>query len=245
MPQAAVSSTTSSVRKIPWYFITIITFFALPIIYLWRGLKKEDYPAFFQTVGLVMALGYAWSYLVSAMGWWTFAPECMLGIQVLPHLPLEEVLFYPLGGALSVLIYLKLKSLGRFSKRADLAAMLVLAGITALAMGLIIYVRVSRGHWAYYLISQLALFNALTLVLWWIPRARFLLGPATVGVLGMTCIGFFWNWLAFTQGWWAYHATLGWMFPPRVPIDDWNFFLFAPLAAISLYGCLRGKEPAS
>lgn len=241
MPQSMVSSPASVTRKTPWYFITIITFFAFPLIFLWRALKKENYPAFFKTVGAVMVLGYAWSYLVSASGWWVFNPACMLGVEPLPHLPLEEVLFYPLGGALSLLIYEWAVSLTRSEQRAGPGVFCLLLGITLAAIGAIFIAHAQFDRWAYYLISQLALFNGLTLALWWVPRARFVLWPASFSVLGMTVIGFFWNWLAFTQEWWAYHAVLGWMFPPRVPVDDWNFFIFAPLAAISLYGFLGRK----
>lgn len=243
MPQAVVSSVPPASRKTPWYFLTILAFFIFPVLFLWRALKRENYPAFFKTVGLVMLLGYAWSYLVSASGWWVFNPACMLGIQVLPNLPLEEVLFYPLGGALSILIYQKLISANASARRAGPGTFCLLAALTLAAVGMIFIARAQQGRWAFYLVSQLLLFNGLTLALWWRPRARFFLWPAALAVLGMALIGFFWNWLAFTQGWWSYHAILGWMFPPRVPVDDWNFFLFAPLAAISLYGWFGPQEP--
>jgi hypothetical protein len=242
VPQPMVSSTPSTSRKTPWYFIAILTFFIFPIIWLWRSLKKENYPAFFGTLGMVMVLGYAWSYLVSASRWWVFNPACMLGVLVLPNLPLEEVLFYPLGGALSILVYQKLKSRNRSTQRAGLGTFWLLAGLTAAAVGAIFIAQAQHGRWAYYLISQVVLFNGLTLILWWVPRARFFVWPAALAVLGMTVIGFAWNWLAFTQGWWTYYAILGWMFPPRVPVDDWNFYIFAPLAAISLYGLLERPE---
>jgi hypothetical protein len=179
---------------------------------------------------------------VSASKWWVFNPACMLGVQVLPNLPLEEMLFYPLGGALSILVYQRLKSRNESAPRAGLGTFCLLAVMTAAAVVAIFIAQAQHGRWAYYLISQLVLFNGLTLILWWVPRARFLVGPTSLAVLGMTVIGFAWNWLAFTQGWWTYHAVLGWMFPPRVPVDDWNFFIFAPLAAISLYGWLGRRE---
>jgi hypothetical protein len=63
-----------------------------------------------------------------------------------------------------------------------------------------------------------------------------------ITVLLMTGIGFIWDCLAFNWGWWTYYAILGWMFPKRVPIDDWNFYFFAPIAAIELYSVFRKEK---
>jgi lycopene cyclase domain-containing protein len=54
----------------------------------------------------------------------------------------------------------------------------------------------------------------------------------SVAVLGT--IGFIWDYLAFKFGWWTYNATTG-VKVARIPVEDVNFYLMAPTAAISLY----------
>ncbi|MCD4814368.1 hypothetical protein K8S19_11835 [bacterium] len=232
----------SNARQVPWYFLTILSFFVFPIIFLIKYTKNIDYAAFFKSVGLVMLLGYSWSFLVTLSGWWVFNPDTMLGFEVLPHLPLEEILFYPLGGALSILVYLALGQYFHFTSRAGKGYLLSIAGITVGAMiaVLISYVQFQKNP--FYIISQLVLFNGLSIGIWFFQKRRVILKAAWLTVVVMTVIGFFWNWIAFTQTWWSYHATLGWMFPPGVPVDDWNFFIFAPLAAMSLYECFNRKR---
>jgi len=226
-------------KRTPWYFLSILFLFLVPVnallILAW---KKTDKPAFLKSFLTILALGYAWSMLVTSQGWWSFNPEIMLGIRVLPALPLEEAFFYPLGGALSILLYAALtrtaapeKGTGRGFCFFIIA--LTLCGAAAVAVSML------NGGRPYYLISQIILYNGLAAGLWPWTHGRIGARPALLATAVMTGIGFFWNWLAFTQGWWSYHAVLGWMWPAAVPVDDWNFYIFAPLAAISLYENFR------
>jgi lycopene cyclase domain-containing protein len=222
-------------KRTPWYFLSILFFFLLPVIvFLVTQWKKINRQALLKSTLLVMVFGYAWSMLVSGTGWWVFNPDTMLGIHVLPYLPLEEALFYPLGGLLSILCYFSLS--GRFANSRPTGRvwfffmlMLTLAGLAAVVVSLI------QGHHPYYITSQIVLFNGLSLIFWFFIRGQMLWKPMLLTVIFMTCIGFLWDWIAFNLGWWEFHAILGWMWPPQVPIDDWDFFIFAPIAAASWY----------
>lgn len=222
-------------KRLPWYFLAILAFFMLPITFLLEKCKPIQVPAFLKSLASIMLLGYAWSYLVSSSGWWTFNPATMLGWEAILHMPLEELLFYPLGGSLSILVYIAWSGQDCDQARAGKSYLLILGGITlCVLLAVLVYLR-QNGKIPWYVLSQVVLFNGLSIGLWFRASSRVLARPAALTVAVLTVIGFFWNWLAFTQTWWAYHATLGWMFPPQVPVDDWNFFIFAPLAAASLY----------
>jgi lycopene cyclase domain-containing protein len=242
MTDSPVGQDTTQTKKVPWYLITIIAFFVVPITALLKKLKTIDKPAFIKATLTIMALGYIWSYTVTSNGWWVFNPNTMLGFEIIPHLPLEEVLFYPLGGALSILIYIAIAEWGVAANPVGKKYFWSIVGITALVSICVVISTLSFGKIPWYIISQMVLFNGLSIGLWFRKTHRISLNPALLSIAGMTVIGFFWNWIAFTQNWWTYHAVLGWYFPPQVPVDDWNFFIFAPLAAASLYEIYRKKE---
>ena len=227
-------------KRLPGYLLSILLLFLAPVTFLYGRLRTRlDRVAFVKALAWIALLGYAWSMLVSSRGWWTFEASNMLGWKCLPHLPLEECLFYPLGGALSILVYVL--AAGPHQRDCRHPGMLALfAGGTLAALAAAAVSASQQNRPPAYLISQLVLYNGLTLVLGFRVAAR-VKRPALLGaVAAMTGIGFFWNWFAFTRGWWSYHAVLGWFFPPRVPVDDWNFFLFAPAAAVVLYAQLMG-----
>lgn len=237
MTSHSLRCSNNNTHRVPWYFLTIIAFFILPITFLIKYTKKINYAAFFKALGMIMFLGYCWSFLVTSSGWWVFNPNTMLGFEILPHLPVEEVLFYPLGGALSILVYLAVSQYFGFVKCAKKG---YLVGISIITIGSIVATVISIIHFQkmpFYIISQIVLFNGLSIGVGLMKKQYIILKGAWFSVLIMSIIGFFWNWIAFTQTWWSYHATLGWFLPTHVPVDDWNFFVFAPLAAISLYEC--------
>lgn len=244
MADSPVENVNTQTRKTPWYFITITTFFFLPIAYLLKKSKNIDKPAFIKATLTIMALGYLWSYTVSSCGWWVFNPNTMLGIEILPHLPLEEILFYPLGGALSILIYIAIHKRDIAANPVGKKYIWILVGITGIILACVVYSTLTLGKAPWYIISQVILFNGLSIGLWFRKTHRLAANPALLAIFGMTIIGFFWNWIAFTKNWWSYHAVLGWHFPPQVPVDDWNFFIFAPLAAVSLYENYRKEKKA-
>jgi lycopene cyclase domain-containing protein len=236
-----MNQTQRRTQKIPWYLISIISFFILPVIWLLKTSKNLNKQAFLKTILIVIVLGYAWSMLVSSSGWWTFNPSTMLGIYILPFLPFEEFLFYPLGGALSVLIYnafLQSDLTRKIYNKRLFWGMIIATGTAALA---VVVSTIQQGKIPIYIISQLGLYNGLSLGFWPWGGSKVEARSALFSIAIMTVIGFLWNWLGFTQTWWFYHATLGWEWPAQVPVDDWNFYLFAPLAAISLYEWLNAK----
>ncbi|MBN1594594.1 lycopene cyclase domain-containing protein [candidate division FCPU426 bacterium] len=235
MPEGTRGESGLANKRIPWYFISIFAFFVLPLAWLFKKVKTIEYPALIKSVLTIMVLGYCWSYLVTSHAWWVFNPDTMLGLELVPHLPLEEILFYPLGGILSILVYVALREAGLSGGKVDRSYFWILAGITLLVLAAAAYSFWKHGKVPWYILSQVVLYNGISLGLYFRPSGRIAAGPALLSVLIMTVVGFFWNWLAFTQGWWKYYAVLGWMWPPQVPVDDWNFYLFAPLAAMSLY----------
>ncbi len=224
----------TSPRKTPWYLITELIFFIIPIAVIGLTWKKMNRKALLISVLLVMVLGYLWSIMVSANGWWQFNHNTMLGFELLPHFPIEEALFYPLGGALSIMLYTVFKvKLEKFT----IPPIFLYLNIVLVTIFLLVLtgISINTNHQPVYIVSQFVLYNGLCLLMWqWAGKKIHVLSMWTC-VLLMTIIGFIWNWIGFTQNLWSYHATLGWMWPQGVPIDDWNFYLFAPMAAVSLY----------
>ncbi len=228
-------------RKTPWYVITEIIFFILPLAGLWTTLKKMNRRAFGLTLVIIMVLGYSWSMLVSSHGWWQFNPQTMLGWQVLPHLPLEEALFYPLGGALSILVYGFLADKMANPRWKSLGFYFLFLALTLVVLGAATTAVANNFHPAY-ILSQVVLYNGLALLLWPVAGPKFHLPGLLVTIVILTAVGVFWNYVGFTQRLWWYTAVLGWNWPKAVPVDDWNFYIFAPLAAISLYILLDSKH---
>ena len=226
-------------KALPAYTISLALVFVAPFLFLWRTIRATvEMKPFAVTVALVCALGWAWSILLSARGWWEFPEEFILGVRVLPHLPLEEFLIYPLGGAFSIFFYVwaakrRPAGLGRLG-RPNPAAYAVFAVGVAAAFGGLALAHASKRP--YYLYSQLVLYNGIVLAaLPWTMRTA---NPAglVVSVGGLSLVGFVWDYLAFKWNWWVYHAITG-VRVANIPIEDFNFYLMAPTAAISLYLC--------
>ncbi|MCK5219851.1 hypothetical protein KAR10_10015, partial [bacterium] len=197
-------------KRRPWYFLTLLAFFVVPVSFMISTWKQIDRRALFKAATIITVLGYAWSMLVSANGWWSFDLNTMLGLKLFYWLPLEEALFYPFGGALCILLY---DVFVRQCRSAKTGGYPLLIAITVLTLTVIILVLISiftYGKQPAYVISQLVLYNGLCFVLWPKIGFRILMKPALITVVVMTIIGFFWDWLAFTRGWWEYHAILGW-----------------------------------
>ncbi|MDE2290725.1 MAG: hypothetical protein KGL53_01475 [Elusimicrobia bacterium] len=240
--EAAALAEEAAVGFTPLYYLSILFFFAEPVAALlkelWPRLPKR---AFFSAFAFIAVLGWGWSWLVSASGWWSFGPRFMLGVEVLPHLPIEEVLFYPLGGALAVLAYLCARD-ERRPPRPGLLWAFLLTG-TAIFAGL---AAARWGRHPYYVVSQLVVYNTLCGILlapWAAPKVD--VAALALPVAGLGILGFLWNYVGFKYGWWVYHATLG-LNVSVEPVDDFNFFLFAPTAAVLVYhaACrLTGSPP--
>jgi lycopene cyclase domain-containing protein len=233
---------------VPVYLISILVLMFLPAAGLYTRLRRElSTRVFFGSVGLVALLGWTWSYILNLNGWWTFAPHALTGLQLGSHLPVEEMLFYPSGGAICILLYETFRrrpgaerwpsSLWRWYAWGGTAFFIIVA-----------WARRAIGPW--YLCSQILLYDlGLVLPLSGLLARSVDLRALLQATLVMTCIGYGWDHIGFAGDWWAYHASTD-LWIGRVPFDDFNFFAFAPAAAVSIYLVLvrsfeRAGLPAS
>lgn len=218
-------------QRIPAYFFSILLVFVLPALTLGKWLWKKISPKpFFLSIALISVIGWIWSWVVSSNQWWSFGERYMLGFEIIPYLPLEEFLFYPFGGALSILIYVSLENRHSLIKPGLYWGYLILG--TLIFTGLAWF---TRGNGPHYLTSQLIVYNiACCLVLAPFVAKRINLYGAILPALCLGTLGYFWDYIAFTYGWWDYHAITQ-IRISIVPIDDFNFFLYAPPSAISIY----------
>lgn len=219
---------------VPAYLWSIIAIFIGPALVLlaklWKRIPKVP---FFASVAAISIIGWAWSWTVSRNLWWSFGERYMLGWEVVPHLPLEEFLFYPFGGMLCLLVYIS-----RYRPPGPRRPVHYWVFMTAGTALFAVLAWATRANGPYYLYSQFLVYNALCGLLL-APFAakevdmRALWAP--VALLGSA--GFGWDYVAFTYGWWDYHAITR-IRVSIVPVDDFNFFLYAPAAAVSIYHCL-------
>jgi lycopene cyclase domain-containing protein len=213
------------------YLLTILAVLALPAVLVARAVRPHvRWAPFLASIASITALGSLWSATLSAQGWWSFSATYRTGITLGPHLLLEEFLFYPCGGALSVLLYVLGERAGHTQFARGYWATVL--GGTAAFLAL---VAAAPGRPPHYLTSMIVLYNlvvTLPLAPWVAPRVG--LAGFVTSVLGMTTIGFLWDALAFRYHWWTYHAASGWTVW-QIPVDDFDFFLFAPAAAVSIY----------
>lgn len=228
-------------RRIPAYLLSILALFAVPVAALGAAIRR-DVPAkpFFASIGVISVIGWIWSAVVSYNGWWTFGEHTMLGWHVVPYLPFEEFLFYPLGGAFSILVYVWITKRWNWTHGA-----LYWAYLAAGSLGFGILAITTAANGPYYLYSQFVVFNGLCgVALAPFVARRINLWGAWAPVLVLGVVGYLWDHVAFTRGWWAYHAIAG-LHVGIVPVDDFNFFLYAPPAACSIYllVCRRFGSP--
>lgn len=213
------------------YTKTLFFIFILPFIFLFKTiLNNVQKKPFFLSVGMICVLGWSWSMLLSYQGWWTFPQEFILGFYVLPYLPLEEFIIYPIGGVFSIFFYtyptkrIKLKW-------NPLLHWIFIGTVTAL-FG--IFALIKKDTNPYYLHSQFVLYNLLCFVLAAFISREINVPGLFISVFSLSTVGFFWDYAAFRYGWWVYHAITG-VKIAGIPVEDFNFYLMAPTAAISLY----------
>ena len=222
------------------YTKSLLVIFIIPFLLLCGTiLRSVERRPFALAIAAVCVLGWGWSLFLSYKAWWIFPGKDIVGVYVLPHLPLEEFVIYPIGGALSIFLY---AVAGRRVSNPRPGLLWVFLVGTTLVFGAIAALSDTR---PFYLYSQLLLYNALCLALAPVAARRLAFAglAASVGVLGL--VGFGWDHLAFTFDWWIYTAITG-IRIGRVPIEDVNFYLMAPTAAISLYVFFCGFfRPAS
>lgn len=217
----------------PRYLQTILLIFLLPILLLYKSVWKRLQPKpFFAAAATIAVIGWVWSWTVTSNVWWSFGRPFMVGWDVIPHLPIEEVLFYPLGGILCIFIYARISDIPRFR-----TATWPKGHWIYLAVGTVFFASVAfayRRDGPFYLLSQLITYNFL---------CCFCLAPFVarrinpVGQLAPSLIlgtvGFFWDFYAMKVGLWQFHAITFRVL--TVPIDEFNFFLYAPTSAASIY----------
>lgn len=213
------------------YTKSLLLIFVVPFLFLIKPiLRRVQKKPFFLSIAVVCALGWAWSMLLSKLGWWNFPDEYIIGIRVLPHLPLEEFIIYPIGGAFSIFFYVL------FSRKipGNPRPAAYFSFLALVTLPFVVLAVTHADHRPYYLYSQFALYNALCFVLAF-PIAKHMRLSGVLGsVLVLGAIGYGWDFLAFRYGWWVYNAITG-VKINGIPIEDVNFYLLAPTAAISLY----------
>lgn len=213
------------------YSKSLLFIFVLPFVLLFRTmLKAVRRKPFWLSIVLVSVLGWAWSMLLSRRKWWVFPERDIVGLHPLPHVSLEEFIIYPIGGAFSIFLYALGSRRARGSRRSRLFEALI-GGTTAVFLALALAKIKRRPH---YLVSQLVLYNGLNVLLSSVTAPVISTSGVALSVAVLGTIGFCWDYLAFRYGWWRYNATTG-VRIFRIPIEDVNFYLMAPTAAISLY----------
>lgn len=212
------------------YLMTTLLALALPAAVIgWKVRDNLNHVAYWTSIAVVALLGAMWSAVLQAQGWWSFGLETRTGLMIGEHLVLEEAVFYPCAGALCLSLY----GLGTRSGSRSIGVAYVGAvwGGSFAVLALVLALWDSR---PYYLLSQLVLYNVIVAVpLSGVASRRASATGLLVAVGGMALIGIGWD-LAAYGSWWTYHANTG-IFLGGVPLDDVNFFLFAPAAAVSVY----------
>ena len=227
------SGVDGAIKKLG-YTKSLLFVFVIPFVFLFRTMVRNTQKApFFLSIAVVCLLGWSWSMLLSYQHWWVFPERYILGIRPLPYLPLEEFLIYPMGGAFSIFFYAF--ATRRFSTASvPVAVWSYLAVISAAFVALGISKADTR---PYYLYSQLLLYNGLCLILAPFAASRINLRGLIFSAVILGTIGFIWDYFAFKFEWWVYFAITG-LKIEGIPIEDVNFYLMAPAAAITLYVAL-------
>lgn len=230
-PVRREDSSTSTQKSLPWYTISLFAVFVVPFMFLFKTILKTVQKApFFICTGIVCVLGWGWSILLSAKGWWEFPVKFITGIYPLPKLPLEEFLIYPLGGMFSVFLYAwPTQKWGSKPKPAFYYAFIVLE---TLAFAVLAYIKRDTAPW--YLYSQFVLYNGISLALAMFVAKDVSIPGFLASTVGLGIVGFIWDYFAFKYGWWIYHAITG-VKILNIPVEDINFYMMAPTAAITLY----------
>jgi hypothetical protein len=216
----------------PRYLQVLVGAFILPLFLLWKKLfKGADGRAVALGFGMVTLIGWAWSMTLSYNHWWIFPRKWLIGIKLLPNLPLEEMLFYPMVMLFMIGFYNFFDQKKHEAPRNPWPFRIFLYAGTAVFTGLAIHYRAEK---PYYIWSLLIVYNALAIVLyeavWKIMNQR--LVAWITGV--MFAVGFVWDYFAFKYDWWIYNPIMG-IKVLNIPIEDVNFYLYAPAAGLFLY----------
>lgn len=219
-------------KRRPRYLQVLITLFIFPLIVMARWLfKGASKKAIFLGTFAVTLIGWSWSMMLSANQWWIFPKKWLIGIWLLPNLPLEEMLFYPIVTLFMIGTYnlLSLRWPAKLNNPWLYRLYLYLGTLVFLILGLIY-----REEKPYYIYSQLIVFNLLAIVscevIWKLINPK----PFILIIGSLFVVGLVWDYFAFKYDWWIYNPLMGPKFL-NIPIEDVNFYLYATPAGISLY----------
>ncbi|HRY29245.1 MAG TPA: lycopene cyclase domain-containing protein [Elusimicrobiota bacterium] len=224
--------TTAADTPRPRYLQVLVGVFILPLLVLWRWLfRGANAKAVFLGFALVTLIGWAWSITLSAQQWWIFPRKWLIGIWLLPNLPLEEMLFYPMVMLFMIGFYNVIDRARPQTLKSPWSYRLYLySGTLVFAVLAFLY----RDEKPYYLYSHFIVYNGLAIVLceavW-----RYVNPRAMALITGfMFLVGLIWDYFAFKYDWWIYNPIMGIKFW-GIPVEDVNFYLYAPPAGLSLY----------
>lgn len=216
----------------PRYLQVLVAVFIFPLFIFWKKLfKGANGKAVALGFFLVTVIGWSWSMTLSANQWWIFPRRWLIGISLLPNLPLEEMLFYPMVMLLMIGIYNFFDQRRHDALKNPWPFRIFLYAGTAvfLVMGFIY-----RAEKPYYLWSLMIVYNAVAIVLyefvWRLMNQRVVAWITAV----MFVVGFVWDYFAFKYDWWIYNPIMG-VKILNIPIEDVNFYLYAPAAGLFLY----------
>lgn len=226
-------NSADSIQRKPRYLQAIIAVFIVPIISLtglvWKRIQKKP---FFIAIPIISLIGWTWSWNGTYNGWWVFGEKFLWEWRVLKYLPLEEFLFCPLGGILSIYLY----ALAHSRRAKDVRNSAIYW--SSLVMGTLIFAVIGLIRNSYhpsYLFSELVTFNLLCcLMLAPVVAKEINLGALLVPILGLTVTGFSWDFIAIRYGWWDYVTTTQ-IRIANVPLDEFVYYLYAPTSAVSIY----------
>jgi len=230
MPETKKDVTPRKARYLQSIIIIFIVPAATLLAFVWKKMAKK---AFFLTVATIALIGWTWSWMVTSHTWWSFGDHFMLGWEVIPDLPPEEVLFYPFGGILVIFLYVvsfRIKWLPVVQSAKAYWIYLIVG--TILFGGAAIATRHNNPN---YLYSQLITYNLICCLMLapLVAKDMNLIGMCIPIVL-LLPTGYLWDFIALKYGWWDFHAITQIRVGP-VPLDEFNFFFYAEPAAISIY----------
>ncbi len=221
-------------KRAPNYLLSIIAIFIIPSLLLlpatWKKVAKKPFILASATIALI---GWGWSWNVTSHVWWSFGWPHMLGWDVIPHLPLEEILFYPFGGILVLLVYVAVHRLKWVPVYKSATVYWIYLIVGTAILGTIAYL--TRENVPMYLYSQLLVYNLCCCLLLAPFVAKDInLVAMLAPVFLLLPVGFLWDTVAIKYGWWTFHAItqirIG-----TVPLDEFDFFFYAEPSAISIY----------
>lgn len=229
--------------RTPRYLQSLLLLFVLPVLFLWPSIwSTVEHKPFLASIAVISAIGWCWSIVVTSRRWWKFPERFLAGPRVIRHLPIEEFLFYPFGGILSIYAYVS--AARRFKPLRSVSvywACLVVGSVAFVAFALAAGERYKKARWfpawptllLPFLVAFWFLYRAARHKVNW--RAAF----ATVAVFELVCFPA--EIFSVSRGHWIYNDARIW--GPRwfhVPVEEMLlYYLFSPLIIITIMQAVR------